>query len=95
MEDIARIEDMAEGLNCCLFAVSKTYLTIKEIERHLPQQRFARIHRSFIVNINAVKIIERAQIKLENGISLAMGDHYKQKFLDMMDSRLVKSDRSS
>jgi len=72
-----------------------TYLTMKEIERHLPKQTFARIHRSFIVNINYVKVIERAQLQLKNGETLIMGDHYKQKFLDFMDARLVKTDRVS
>jgi DNA-binding LytR/AlgR family response regulator len=72
-----------------------TYLTMREIERHLPTQLFARIHRSFIVNINFVKVIERARLKLENGESLVMGDHYKQKFLEFMDERLVKTDRST
>lgn len=72
-----------------------TYLTMKEIERHLPKQSFARIHRSFIVNINFVKVTERAQLKLKNGESLIMGDHYKQNFLDFMDARLVKTERDS
>jgi DNA-binding LytR/AlgR family response regulator len=72
-----------------------TYLTMREIERHLPKTFFARIHRSFIVNINFVKVIERAQLKLENGESLVMGDHYKEKFLEFMDGRLVKTDRSN
>lgn len=70
-----------------------TYVTMREIERHLPKTLFARIHRSFIVNIDFVKVIERAQLKLENGESLVMGDHYKQKFLDFMDERLIKTDR--
>ncbi|WP_431199595.1 LytR/AlgR family response regulator transcription factor [Mucilaginibacter sp. P19] len=71
-----------------------TYLTIKEIERHLPTSLFARIHRSFIVNINFVKVIERGQIRLQNGESLVMGDHYKKAFLDRMDDKLIKTDRS-
>lgn len=70
-----------------------TYLTIKEIERHLPKTIFARIHRSFIVNINFVKVIERAQVRLHNGESLMMGDQYKQAFLERMDERLIKTDR--
>jgi DNA-binding LytR/AlgR family response regulator len=70
-----------------------TYVTMREIERNLPKTLFARIHRSFIVNIDFVKVIERAQLKLENGESLVMGDHYKQKFLDFMDERLIKTDR--
>jgi len=72
-----------------------TYLTIREIERHLPRKVFARIHRSFIVNTNYVKVVERARIKLENGEELVMGDHYKQQFLDFMDDHLIKTDRAS
>ncbi|MHB8206981.1 LytR/AlgR family response regulator transcription factor [Mucilaginibacter sp.] len=72
-----------------------TYLTMKEIEHHLPKPLFARIHRSFIINVNFVKVIERNQIKLENGESLIMGDYYKQRFLDLMDAHLVKTNRAS
>lgn len=72
-----------------------TYLTIKEIERHLPTSLFARIHRSFIVNVNFVKVIERAQIRLQDGERIMMGDHYKQAFLARMDSKLIKTDRSA
>ncbi|WDF79006.1 LytTR family DNA-binding domain-containing protein [Mucilaginibacter sp. KACC 22773] len=70
-----------------------TYLTMKEIEHHLPKPLFARIHRSFIVNVNFVKVTERGQIKLKNGESLDMGDNYKQRFLDLMDAYLIKTNR--
>jgi DNA-binding LytR/AlgR family response regulator len=70
-----------------------TYLTMKEIERHLPKPLFARIQRSFLINVNFVKIIERGQVRLENGEALPMGDYYKKRFLDLMDEHLVKTDR--
>jgi len=70
-----------------------TYLTMKEIEHHLPKPLFARIHRSFIVNVNFVKITERSQIMLESGESLILGDNYKQRFLEVMDEHLVKTER--
>jgi DNA-binding LytR/AlgR family response regulator len=70
-----------------------TYLKMKDIEDHLPKPLFARIHRSFLINVNHVKIIERAQVKMENGDSLTMGDYYKQKFLDLMDEHLIQTDR--
>ena len=71
-----------------------TYITMKEIEHYLPKPLFARIHRSFIVNVNFVKVIERNQIKLQNGESLIMGDYYKQRFLDLMDAHLIQTKRS-
>ena len=70
-----------------------TYLTMKEIERHLPKPLFARIHRSFMINVNFVKVIERSQVRLDNGESLSMGDYYKDRFLGMMDEHLVKTNR--
>jgi DNA-binding LytR/AlgR family response regulator len=72
-----------------------TYLTMKEMESHLPAQFFARIHRSFIVNVNFVRVIERARVKLQDGVYLAMGDLYKDRFLHMMDQHLVKTSRAS
>ena len=71
------------------------YLTMKEIEEHLPKPTFVRVHRSFIVNINFVRIIERGQIRLNDGQSIVLGDHYKQCFLDLMDGHLVKTSRTS
>jgi len=70
-----------------------TYLTIKEIARRLPELLFMRIHRSFLVNLNFIKVIERARLKLHNGTSLDLGDQYKEKFLALMDERLIKKDR--
>jgi DNA-binding LytR/AlgR family response regulator len=95
MEDLIRVEDLSEDLNCCLFAVSKTYLTMKDIEQALPKTTFARIHRSFIVNMNYVRVIERNQLKLESGEYLTMGDNYKNRFLAIMDEHLVKTNRVS
>jgi DNA-binding LytR/AlgR family response regulator len=71
-----------------------TYLTMKEIEHNLPKPLFARIHRSFIINVNYVKVIERSQIRMENGDVLTLGDYYKTRFLDLMDEHLITTERS-
>jgi DNA-binding LytR/AlgR family response regulator len=70
-----------------------TYLTMKDIERHLPKPLFARIHRSFMINVNFVKVVERSQVVMINGEFLVMGDYYKKRFLDLMDEHLIKTDR--
>ncbi|RCH56824.1 DNA-binding response regulator [Mucilaginibacter hurinus] len=70
-----------------------TYLTLKEIERHLPPAKFIRIHRSFIVNLDFVTVVERSRLRLTNGETLVMGDHYKTHFLELMDKNLIKTDR--
>ena len=70
-----------------------TYLTMKDIEGHLPKPLFARIHRSFLINVNFVKIVERSQVRMQNGDALTMGDFYKKQFLDLMDEHLIRTDR--
>jgi len=72
-----------------------TYLTLKDIEKYLPLTFFARVHRSFIINIRYVKIIERNRLKLANDIEIMMGSYYKQRFLDIMDDYMVKTSRAS
>jgi len=70
-----------------------TYLTMKDIEGYLPKPLFARIHRSFLINVNYVKVIERSQVRMQNGDAITMGDYYKQRFLDLMDEHLIRTDR--
>lgn len=57
------------------------YGTMKSIEKDLPESYFYRIHRSFIVNKNAIKFVEGNQIVLEND-KLPIGESYKSDFMD-------------
>jgi len=72
-----------------------TYLTMKEMEQHLPEEVFVRIHRSFVINLNYVSVIERNRVILKNGKYLVLGKLYKQRFLELMDTHLVKTARAS
>ncbi|QQL49975.1 LytR/AlgR family response regulator transcription factor [Mucilaginibacter ginkgonis] len=72
-----------------------TYLTMKDIEAYLPPDQFVRVHRSFIVNIAYVKITERNRLILENGTEVIMGNYYKDRFLEIMDQHLIKTNRAS
>jgi DNA-binding LytR/AlgR family response regulator len=72
-----------------------TYLTLKEILQHLPSKLFTRIHRSFVLNISFVRIIERNRVGLEGDSYLPLGENFKQQFLDDMDDNLLKSERAS
>lgn len=57
------------------------HCTMKEIESKLPKSSFSRVHRSFIVNMDKIHIIEyvNAQIKLENHTkTIPLGASYKQ-----------------
>jgi len=57
------------------------HCTMKEIESRLPKNTFARVHRSYIVNMDKIHIIEyvNSTIKLEHtGKELPLGASYKQ-----------------
>ncbi len=62
-----------------------TLMRMKNIESELPENLFMRVHRSFIVNLSQVKIIERNRIIFDEKIYIPIGEQYKdnfQKFLD-------------
>lgn len=59
--------------------------TLKYWEKLLPEDEFARVHRSFIVNISKIKKIIGNQIELDNR-RLPIGRSYKQDFLKKIET---------
>lgn len=60
-----------------------TLCTMKELEEKLPVERFARSHRSFIVNLDKVNLIRGNSIEMvEQGhqFSIPIGRAYKKDF---------------
>jgi two-component system, LytTR family, response regulator len=69
------------------------YLTMEEIQEHLPSDRFARIHRSFIINTDRIRSVEQGQVIMDNNEMLALGRLYKDKLLESVKELLVQSRR--
>ncbi|HRW95460.1 MAG TPA: LytTR family DNA-binding domain-containing protein [Bacteroidales bacterium] len=57
----------------------QTLMTLKTIEEELPENQFIRVHRSFIVNIQKVKTIERQRIIFDH-VRIPVSDSYKDTF---------------
>lgn len=53
--------------------------TIKSMESKLPSKRFMRVHRSFIVNLEKIEVVERSRI-IFGEKHIPVGDHYKTQF---------------
>lgn len=87
MQNYVRIQTSSERLT--------TYLSMKEIEEHLPTADFTRVHKSFIVNNAKVKSVEGNQIMLSNENSVSLGPSYRATFLEMINAKLLKSKRIS
>lgn len=57
---------------------------MKNLEDILPPKKFARVHRSFIVQLNKIENIEQLSIKIGNKI-IPIGKHNKQDLLSLMN----------
>jgi DNA-binding LytR/AlgR family response regulator len=60
------------------------HFTMKAIEQKLPQDKFIRVHRSFIVNTSSIDAIEdnSVLVKVHDGIkSIPIGKSYKDKLM--------------
>lgn len=57
-----------------------TLLSLKKLEEQLPTERFMRVHRSFIVALDKVQVVERSQIVFGNQ-RITIADANKEAFL--------------
>ncbi|MEI6865901.1 LytTR family DNA-binding domain-containing protein [Flavicella sp.] len=62
-----------------------TLMSLKSLEEELPKIHFMRIHRSFIISLKNIDVIERSQI-LINGQRITISEQYKPKFLEFIQN---------
>lgn len=65
-----------------------TLIRLKNMEEQLPKNRFMRVHRSFIVNLEKVKIIDRNRIVFDK-VYIPVGDQYKDAFQAFVDKTFL------
>ncbi|MCB0743364.1 MAG: LytTR family transcriptional regulator DNA-binding domain-containing protein [Ignavibacteriae bacterium] len=58
--------------------------TMIDVEKTLPTQSFVRIHKSYIVNINRIKIINSNKVMLDTGEWINLSRVYKQALKDIL-----------
>ncbi len=92
--DIVHIESIKNYLS--IFTSENkfvTYLTMKEIEKVLPDNQFLRVHKSFIVNINKITTIDGSSIQLSGKTKIPVGQTYKNILQDYISQKLIASSR--
>ncbi|WP_417860979.1 LytR/AlgR family response regulator transcription factor [Winogradskyella sediminis] len=62
-----------------------TLMSLKSLEEELPETQFMRVHRSFIVSLNNIDVIERSQIII-NEQRITVSEQYKPKFLQFINN---------
>jgi two-component system, LytTR family, response regulator LytT len=86
-DDIKYIESMHEYI-CFNLATGKpvmTLMSLKSIEEQLPSDRFLRVHRSFIVNLSRISVIERNRIIFDEKVYIPVGEQYKSSLQSYID----------
>lgn len=63
-------------------------VSMKTMEDMLPANRFIRVHRSFIVQPDKIKVIERNRIVFGKEY-IPISDNYKQKFMEFLAQRAL------
>ena len=66
-----------------------TLLSMKALEEKLPSNMFMRVHRSYIVNINKIDIIERFRIVFDKNVYIPVGGQYKEAFQQFMEKNTL------
>lgn len=62
--------------------------SLKVLESRLPPEKFMRVHRSFIVNLEKIVTIERSRIVFGKEY-IPVGDQYKEKFQEFLDKNFL------
>ncbi len=91
LNDIKYIEGMKEYVRIHLTNQKPvmTLLSMKALEEKLPADKFMRIHRSYIVNLNKVTTVERFRIVFDDKIRIPVSENYKDKFLKFIDKNFM------
>ena len=91
LADIKYIESMHEYVMIHLASgvPVKTMVSMTSIEEHLPSDRFMRVHRSFIVNLSKITIVERGRIAFDGKVYIPVSDHYKTAFQQFIDKNFL------
>ncbi len=89
--DILYIEGLKDYIKVYTVGEEKPVLSlnsIKSLEQKLPEEKFMRVHRSFIVNLDRIDTIERSRI-IFGKTYIPVSDQYKDKFQDYLDKNFL------
>ncbi len=89
--DIRFIEGLKDYVKVYLQNEEKPVMSLsslKALEGKLPETKFMRVHRSFIVNLDKIETIERGRIVFGKTY-IQVSDQYKDKFQEFLDRNFL------
>ena len=91
LSEVLYIEGLKDYVKIYVSGAAKPVVTLsslKAMEDILPATDFVRVHRSFIVNVNAVEVIERQRIVFGKTY-VPVSDSYREAFLAAMSRKSI------
>lgn len=88
LKDVLYFESMKDYIKIWVKTEDKPILTLmslKSLEEKLSDKMFMRVHRSFIVNLDNIEVIERSQIII-NKQRITVSEQYKSKFTAFIEN---------
>lgn len=89
--DILYIEGLKDYVKVFIHGSDRPVLsliTLKALEAKLPEAKFMRVHRSFIVNLERIDTIERSRIVFGKTY-IPVSEQYKDKFQEFLDRNFI------
>lgn len=84
-DDILYIEGLKDFIS--IITVNKkivTYMRLKDMEEMLPHSRFLRVHKSYIVNLTAIKAITGNSVEMANTDSIIIAKQNKPELIRLL-----------
>ncbi len=90
LSDIKYIEGMREYVRIQIENQKPVMalMSMKKMEAYLPEKRFMRVHRSYIVNLEKVSTIERNRIVFDK-VYIPVSEQYKEAFQHFLDKNFL------
>ena len=89
LKNILYIEGLKDYIKIYVEGTPKPILSLmsmKAMEELLPSSKFMRVHRSFIVQKDKIRVIDRGRIVFDKTY-IPISDSYKQTFQEFLDER--------
>lgn len=91
LNEVLYFEGLKDYVKIWLKGLPKPILTImslKSLENQLPATKFMRVHRSFIIALDKIQIVERGQVVMHNDAHVKIADQYKEKFQSFVSGKM-------
>lgn len=91
LSDIKYIEGMREYVRVHMSGHKPimTIISMKRIEEFLPADKFMRVHRSFIVNLDKITTVDRNRIVFDNNTYIPVSSQYCSKFQEYLNKNFL------